>query len=79
MIPVRRRPIISGPLHAKGVTHEAKRGSFETVGYYAYRGVIQKAVDFWYKKIGNDLGFKYVASAPLVRSSYHADAVFGDH
>lgn len=25
-----------------------------------------------YKKIGMDLGFKYVASAPLVRSSYHA-------
>lgn len=27
-----------------------------------------------YKKIGIELGFKHVASAPLVRSSYHADA-----
>ncbi|HOJ09782.1 MAG TPA: lipoyl synthase [Clostridiales bacterium] len=26
-----------------------------------------------YKKLGYDLGFKYVASGPLVRSSYHAD------
>jgi len=31
-----------------------------------------------YKKIGYELGFKYVASAPLVRSSYHAAEVFGD-
>lgn len=28
-----------------------------------------------YKKIGMDLGFKFVASAPLVRSSYHAGEV----
>lgn len=28
-----------------------------------------------YKKIGLELGFKHVASAPLVRSSYHADQV----
>tara|TARA_B100000678_G_C18136751_1_gene473081 strand:- start:610 stop:1062 length:453 start_codon:yes stop_codon:yes gene_type:complete len=26
-----------------------------------------------YKKIGNDLGFRYVESGPLVRSSYHAE------
>jgi len=29
-----------------------------------------------YKDIGMELGFKYVASSPLVRSSYHADEVF---
>lgn len=28
-----------------------------------------------YKKIGDELGFKNVVSAPLVRSSYHADEV----
>lgn len=26
-----------------------------------------------YEEIGYELGFKYVASGPLVRSSYHAD------
>ena len=26
-----------------------------------------------YKKIGLELGFKYVESGPLVRSSYHAE------
>jgi lipoyl synthase len=31
-----------------------------------------------YKLIGMDLGFKNVVSAPLVRSSYHADEVFSD-
>ncbi|HHV96780.1 MAG TPA: lipoyl synthase [Clostridiaceae bacterium] len=31
-----------------------------------------------YKKIGYELGFKYVASAPLVRSSYHAQEAFND-
>jgi len=25
-----------------------------------------------YKKIGLDMGFKYIASSPLVRSSYNA-------
>jgi lipoic acid synthetase len=29
-----------------------------------------------YARIGGDLGFKYVASAPLVRSSYMADSAF---
>lgn len=29
-----------------------------------------------YKEIGIKMGFKYVASAPLVRSSYYADKVF---
>ncbi|KJS87720.1 MAG: lipoyl synthase [Peptococcaceae bacterium BICA1-8] len=29
-----------------------------------------------YKEIGYELGFKYVASGPLVRSSYHADEFF---
>lgn len=29
-----------------------------------------------YRQVGIELGFKYVASAPLVRSSYHADKVF---
>lgn len=29
-----------------------------------------------YKRIGLELGFQFVASAPLVRSSYHADKVF---
>ena len=28
-----------------------------------------------YKRIALDLGFKHVASGPLVRSSYHADQV----
>ena len=27
------------------------------------------------KKVGLDMGFKYVFSAPLVRSSYHADRI----
>ena len=31
-----------------------------------------------YKNIGLDLGFKNVVSAPLVRSSYHADEVLAD-
>jgi lipoic acid synthetase len=31
-----------------------------------------------YKKMGYDLGFKFVASAPLVRSSYHAAEAFND-
>ena len=31
-----------------------------------------------YKQIGEELGFKNVVSAPLVRSSYHADEVFSD-
>jgi lipoic acid synthetase len=30
-----------------------------------------------YKKIGYDLGFKYIASGPLVRSSYHAGEAMG--
>ena len=30
-----------------------------------------------FKKIGDELGFKKVFSAPLVRSSYHAEEVFG--
>jgi len=29
-----------------------------------------------YKRIGLEMGFRFVASAPLVRSSYHADKVF---
>ncbi|HYE68371.1 MAG TPA: lipoyl synthase [Anaerovoracaceae bacterium] len=29
-----------------------------------------------YKRIGLEMGFQFVASAPLVRSSYHADKVF---
>ncbi|NLY11174.1 MAG: lipoyl synthase [Firmicutes bacterium] len=29
----------------------------------------------YYKKVGEEYGFKYVASAPLVRSSYHAEKV----
>ncbi|HZK70892.1 MAG TPA: lipoyl synthase, partial [Clostridia bacterium] len=29
-----------------------------------------------YKRIGLEMGFRFVASAPLVRSSYHADEVF---
>lgn len=31
-----------------------------------------------YRKLGYDLGFKYVASAPLVRSSYHAAEAVSD-
>ncbi len=31
-----------------------------------------------YKNIGMELGFKYVASSPLVRSSYHAGEVFAE-
>lgn len=31
-----------------------------------------------YKDIGMELGFKYVASSPLVRSSYHAEEVLSD-
>ncbi len=31
-----------------------------------------------YKDIGMELGFKYVASSPLVRSSYHAGEVFAE-
>jgi lipoic acid synthetase len=31
-----------------------------------------------YKRIGLEMGFQFVASGPLVRSSYHADDVFGD-
>lgn len=34
---------------------------------------IEPAVFQQYKDIGDELGFKYVASGPLVRSSYHAD------
>lgn len=30
-----------------------------------------------YKRIGLEMGFRFVASAPLVRSSYHAEKVFG--
>ena len=26
-----------------------------------------------YQQIGNEMGFKHVASGPMVRSSYHAD------
>ncbi|MFZ5945787.1 MAG: lipoyl synthase [Bacillota bacterium] len=39
---------------------------------YIHPEVFQK-----YKEIGEKLGFKYVASAPLVRSSYHADEFIG--
>ena len=28
-----------------------------------------------YGRLGNEMGFRHVASGPLVRSSYHADAV----
>lgn len=31
-----------------------------------------------YKKIGTEMGFKHVVSAPLVRSSYHADEVLAE-
>jgi lipoyl synthase len=40
---------------------------------YVHPDVFEK-----YKLIGMDLGFKNVVSAPLVRSSYHADEVFSD-
>jgi len=29
-----------------------------------------------YKKIGEEMGFKSVASGPFVRSSYHAEQMF---
>jgi len=33
----------------------------------------------WYRKQGEKMGFKYVASGPLVRSSYKAGEYFLEH
>lgn len=33
----------------------------------------------WYKQQGENMGFKYVASGPLVRSSYKAGEYFMEH
>ena len=33
----------------------------------------------WYKQKGEEMGFKYVASGPLVRSSYKAGEYFIEH
>lgn len=58
--------------------------SILTVGQYlAPSGKHHPVVEFIhpdlfeeYKRIGYEMGFRFVASAPLVRSSYHADEVF---
>lgn len=41
--------------------------------HYPVAAYIQPAQFVWYKKIGLEKGFKQVESAPLVRSSYHAE------
>ena len=33
----------------------------------------------YFRKVGEDLGFKYVASGPMVRSSYKAGEFFLEH
>ena len=33
----------------------------------------------WFKSQGDSMGFKYVASGPLVRSSYKAGEFFMEH
>ena len=33
----------------------------------------------WYKTKGEEMGFKYVASGPLVRSSYKAGEFYMEH
>lgn len=33
----------------------------------------------WFKEQGEQMGFKYVASGPLVRSSYKAGEFFMEH
>jgi lipoic acid synthetase len=33
----------------------------------------------WYKSEGEKMGFKYIASGPLVRSSYKAGEFFLEH
>lgn len=33
----------------------------------------------WYRRKGEDMGFKYVASGPLVRSSYKAGEYYLEH
>lgn len=42
-----------------------------TVVEYVHPEIFEK-----YRELGMELGFKHVASSPLVRSSYHADKVF---
>ena len=52
-----------------------------TIGQYLRPSLEHLPIDRFYTPsefnelaaIGNDLGFKHVASGPLVRSSYHAD------
>lgn len=41
--------------------------------HYPVAAYIQPAQFVWYKEIGLEKGFKQVESAPLVRSSYHAE------
>ena len=54
---------------------------FMTIGQYLRPSMSHLAIDRFYRpeefeelrKAGVDMGFKHVASGPLVRSSYHAD------
>lgn len=57
---------------------------FLTIGQYLRPSAWHLGVERWvtpetflrYEQVGNDLGFKYVASGPLVRSSYKAGEFF---
>jgi lipoic acid synthetase len=46
-------------------------------GHYAVREYIEPALFDEYRKIALEKGFEFVASAPFVRSSYHAGEAFG--
>ncbi|KAF1744071.1 hypothetical protein MXB_3206 [Myxobolus squamalis] len=54
-------------------THKKSRQSTFYIYYYAkVEEYVHPTVFEFYEKIGLDLGFLYVASGPLVRSSYRA-------